>query len=206
MTQLFAMAIFALVTSISPGPVNIIATVTGANCGYIRTIPHITGATIGFVSILFLLGFGLAQFINEVPYLTEILTYIGGSFLLYLAYKVAMQDPMIGDDSELETNAPSLIQGMMCQWLNPKAWIVSLAGISVFSGYDAEINALLLFCVIFFIICYASISAWAVWGITIRTVLDTPKLTERFCRQLEPEDVTMYKDCSLLALPASPEK
>ncbi|CAM3847526.1 LysE family translocator [Xenorhabdus thuongxuanensis] len=175
MTQLIAMAVFALVTSISPGPVNIIATITGANCGYIRTIPHITGATIGFVSILFLLGFGLAQVINEVPYLTEMLTYIGGSFLLYLAYKVAMQNPMIGDDSELETSAPSLIQGIMCQWLNPKAWIVSLAGISVFSSHDAEINALLLFCAIFFIVCYASISAWAILGITIRTVLDTPK-------------------------------
>ncbi|MEQ1963629.1 LysE family translocator [Xenorhabdus khoisanae] len=175
MTQLFAMTVFAFVTSISPGPVNIIATVTGANCGYIRTIPHITGATIGFVSILFLLGFGLAQIINEVPYLTEILTYIGGSFLLYLAYKVAMQNPMIGDDSEPETSAPSLIQGIMCQWLNPKAWIVSLAGISVFSSHDAEINALLLFCGVFFIVCYASISAWAVLGITIKTVLDTPK-------------------------------
>ncbi|MDC9595579.1 LysE family translocator [Xenorhabdus anantnagensis] len=175
MTQLLAMAVFALVTSISPGPVNIIATVTGANCGYIRTIPHITGATIGFVSILFLLGFGLAQVINEVPYLTEMLTYIGGSFLLYLAYKVAMQNPMIGDDNEPEASAPSLIQGIMCQWLNPKAWIVSLAGISVFSSHDAEINALLLFCAIFFIVCYASISAWAVLGITIRTVLDIPK-------------------------------
>ncbi|WP_340614607.1 LysE family translocator [Xenorhabdus thailandensis] len=175
MTQLFSMAVFAFVTSISPGPVNIIATVTGANCGYIRTIPHITGATIGFVSILFLLGFGLAQVINEVPYLTEIFTYIGGSFLLYLAYKIAIQNPMIRDDSKLETNAPSLIQGMMCQWLNPKAWIVSLAGISVFNSRDVEINSLLLFCAIFFIVCYASISAWAVLGMTIRTVLDIPK-------------------------------
>ncbi|CDL84914.1 LysE family translocator [Xenorhabdus szentirmaii] len=175
MTQLFAMAVFALVTSISPGPVNIIATVTGANCGYIRTIPHITGATIGFVSILFLLGFGLAQLINEVPYLTEVLTYIGGCFLLYLAYKVAMQKPTNVDDSKLETSAPSFIQGMLCQWLNPKAWIVSLAGISVFfSNHDAEIATLLLFCVIFFVVCYASISVWAVLGITIRTILDTP--------------------------------
>ncbi|MBD2785730.1 LysE family translocator [Xenorhabdus sp. DI] len=177
MTQLFAMAVFALVTSISPGPVNIIATVTGANCGYIRTIPHITGATIGFVSILFLLGFGLAQLINGVPYLTEVLTYIGGGFLLYLAYKVAMQNPMsVDDNSGLETRAPSFIQGMLCQWLNPKAWVVSLAGISVFfSSRDAEMTALLLFCGIFFIVCYASISVWAVLGITIRTVLDTPK-------------------------------
>ncbi|MCC8365927.1 LysE family translocator [Xenorhabdus sp. PB61.4] len=175
MTQLIAMAVFAFVTSISPGPVNIIATVTGANCGYIRTVPHITGATIGFVSILFLLGFGLAQFINEIPYLTETLTYIGGCFLLYLAYKVAVQNTRVSDNSELKISAPSLIQGVMCQWLNPKAWIVSLAGISVFSSHDAEINTLLLFCAIFFIVCYASISAWAVLGITIRKILNIPE-------------------------------
>ncbi|WP_340610624.1 LysE family translocator [Xenorhabdus bharatensis] len=175
MTQLIAMAVFAFITSISPGPVNIIATVTGANCGYVRTIPHIIGATIGFVSILFLLGFGLAQVINEVPYLTEIITYIGGCFLLYLAYKVAMQNTRINDNSEPNNSAPSLIQGIMCQWLNPKAWIVSLAGISVFSSHDAGINILLLFCAIFFIVCYASISAWAILGITIRTILNIPK-------------------------------
>ncbi|OTA19835.1 amino acid transporter LysE [Xenorhabdus beddingii] len=176
MTQLIAMAVFAFVTSISPGPVNILATFTGANCGYVRTLPHITGATIGFVSILFLLGFGLSQVINEVPYLTEILTYIGGCFLLYLAYKVAMQNPMSGDGHEPKTRAPSLVQGMMCQWLNPKAWVVSLAGISVFfNSRDANIDELLLFCGIFFIVCYASISAWAVLGVTIRTVLDKPK-------------------------------
>lgn len=88
-SQLIAMAAFALVTSISPGPVNILATVTGANYGYTRTIPHITGATFGFVSILFLLGFGLSQFIAEIPYLAKGMTYVGGSFLLYLAGVVA---------------------------------------------------------------------------------------------------------------------
>ncbi|MDW6004674.1 LysE family translocator [Vibrio mangrovi] len=175
MTILLAMAIFALVTSISPGPVNILATVTGANCGYLRTVPHIMGATLGFVTILFLLGFGLSQFLSEAPYLTDILTYLGGAFLLYLSYKVATQNPL-SDSEEDNTSAPSLFQGIMCQWLNPKAWIVSLAGISVFfHDNSAELEKLLIFCSIFFVVCYASISVWAVLGVTIRSILSTPR-------------------------------
>jgi threonine/homoserine/homoserine lactone efflux protein len=170
------MTVFALVTSISPGPVNILATVTGANHGYARTIPHITGATFGFVSILFLLGFGLSQFMTGNPYLVKAMTYVGGSFLLYLAYKVAIQEPSIKTgDSEEESAAPSLLQGIMCQWLNPKAWVVSLAGISVFyAGQNVGLEILLLFCGIFFVVCYISISAWALLGVTISSIIETP--------------------------------
>lgn len=172
-----AMGTFALITSISPGPVNILATITGANHGYIRTIPHIAGATFGFVSILFLLGFGLSTFITQTPYLANIMTYLGGGFLLYLAYKVASQKPTTQDKYHQEGSAaPSFLQGVMCQWLNPKAWIVSLAGISFFyTDQNLELEILLLFCTVFFVVCYASISIWAVLGVTIRTTLETPK-------------------------------
>ncbi len=181
-TLLIAMAVFALATSISPGPVNILATVTGANHGYARTVPHITGATVGFVSILFLLGLGLSQFMAKFPYLTDIMTYIGGTFLLYLAYKVATQKPTTDEEhTENKGAAPSILQGMMCQWLNPKAWIVSLAGISVFyTGQDARLDILILFCAIFFVVCYLSISVWAILGMTLRSVLETPKQFQLF--------------------------
>lgn len=181
-TSLIAMGTFALITSISPGPVNILATVTGANHGYLRTIPHITGATIGFVSILFLLGFGLSTFITQIPYLAEGMAYIGGCFLLYLAYKVASQEPTKRSDKAKENStAPSCLQGMMCQWLNPKAWMVSLAGISVFyTDPSLKVDTLLLFCTVFFIVCYASISIWAILGVTIRSALETPSQFKLF--------------------------
>ncbi|MDA0148288.1 LysE family translocator [Vibrio sp. LaRot3] len=174
---LIPMAVFALVTSISPGPVNIIATVTGANHGYARTVPHIIGATLGFVSILFLFGLSLSLMMIEISNLAKEVTYVGGSFLLYLAYKVATQEPSINNEEcKGSRTAPSLLQGIMCQWLNPKAWIVSLAGISVFyTGHDAGIWMLSLFCVIFFVVCYISISVWAKLGVAISAILETPK-------------------------------
>lgn len=170
------MVIFALITSISPGPVNIIATATGANWGYLRTVPHIIGATFGFVFILFFLGLGLAEFINGTPYLTAILTYAGGGFLLYLAYKIAMQNTESDNENAPEIKAPSFLQGILCQWLNPKAWVVSLAGISVFLGnHGMQINILLIFCGVFFVVCYASISVWAILGVAIKAILDIPR-------------------------------
>ncbi|OEF27737.1 LysE family translocator [Vibrio rumoiensis] len=175
MTMFFAMAMFAFVTSISPGPVNILATVTGANFGYSRTVPHILGATIGFVSILFLLGLGFAQVISSSLVITKALTYLGGVFLLYLAYKVATIHEINADNS-VSGSAPSLSQGILCQWLNPKAWIVSLSGISVFFNTgDVVSSDLMIFCFIFFIVCYASISIWAIVGLTIGTTLKKSK-------------------------------
>uniref|UniRef100_UPI0015F7DE19 LysE family translocator n=1 Tax=Aliivibrio sp. SR45-2 TaxID=2760931 RepID=UPI0015F7DE19 len=107
MTLFLAMAMFALITSLSPGPVNILATITGANHGYVKTIPHIFGATVGFVSILILLGLGLIQVLDNSHTATSILNYLGSTFLLYLAYKVATSD-RADKDRDNKGNAPTM--------------------------------------------------------------------------------------------------
>ncbi|WP_235630786.1 MULTISPECIES: LysE family translocator [Aliivibrio] len=174
MTLFLAMAMFALVTSLSPGPVNILATITGANHGYVRTIPHIFGATIGFVSILIILGLGLIQAFDDSHTATKVLNYLGSVFLLYLAYKVATSGKTEQDDTK-KNAAPTLFQGLLCQWLNPKAWIVSLSGVTVFSSNGViPLEDLGAFSVIFFIVCYCCISTWALLGLTIGKYLEHP--------------------------------
>ncbi|MEL6998273.1 MAG: LysE family translocator, partial [Pseudomonadota bacterium] len=44
-----ALAVFAFVTSITPGPNNIMLMTSGVNFGFYRTIPHMLGVGIGFV-------------------------------------------------------------------------------------------------------------------------------------------------------------
>ena len=179
-TTYLAMATFALVTSISPGPVNILATVSGANHGYIKSVPHILGATSGFVALLFLSGIGLSGFIQTVPGGLSILSYSGSAFLLYLSYKVAYSE--ISDNGFVDhLAAPTFLQGAMCQGLNPKAWIVSLSAIALFIGEGAlEYSQLLAFCGLFFLVCYCSISTWAVFGTLLKRVLQNPDHHRRF--------------------------
>ena len=61
---ILALAGFAFVTSITPGPNNIMLMTSGANFGFRRTIPHMLGVGIGFCLMIVLVGFGLAA-INQ---------------------------------------------------------------------------------------------------------------------------------------------
>ncbi|KAB2826409.1 LysE family translocator [Aliivibrio finisterrensis] len=174
MSLFLAMVMFAFVTSLSPGPVNILATITGANHGYTRTVPHIFGATVGFVLILIILGLGLIRAFNDSHTATLALNYLGSAFLLYLAYKVATSERAEHNKNKKD-DAPTMLQGLLCQWLNPKAWIVSLSGLTVFSSNGViPLEDLGVFSVIFFIVCYCCISTWALLGITIGKYLEHP--------------------------------
>ncbi|MBL4798228.1 MAG: LysE family translocator [Oleispira sp.] len=173
MSTLYAMAIFALATSITPGPVNIIATSSGVNFGFLRTLPHILGATIGFTSILIMLGAGLANTLAFSPSFVTCLSYAGSAFLLYMSYKIAFATSK--SDKAKSLAPPSIFEGFMCQWLNPKAWIVALSGTAVFvNGGENEVDTMLIFSIVFFIICFLSISAWAALGVSIQRFLSKP--------------------------------
>ena len=54
-----ALAAFAFVSSITPGPNNLMLMASGANFGFRRTVPHMLGIGIGFSLMLLLVGAGL---------------------------------------------------------------------------------------------------------------------------------------------------
>ena len=72
-----SMSAFALVSSISPGPVNIVALTCGVQSGFRASLRHVTGATVGFTALLVLLGLGLHELLARYPQLTVALQYFG---------------------------------------------------------------------------------------------------------------------------------
>ncbi|MCA3557226.1 MAG: LysE family translocator, partial [Rhodobacter sp.] len=48
METLPALVLFALVTSVTPGPNNLLLMASGANFGFRRTVPHMLGVSLGF--------------------------------------------------------------------------------------------------------------------------------------------------------------
>jgi len=54
-----ALYLFAIATSITPGPNNIMLLASGVNFGLRRTLPHTLGISIGFCVLLLSVGFGL---------------------------------------------------------------------------------------------------------------------------------------------------
>lgn len=175
-TVMIPMFIFALVGAISPGPVNIIATGSGASFGFRKTFPHIFGATVAYTLIVLLVGLGLNHWLTAFPEITNALQYIGSAFLLYMSYKIATAVPMDCQKIAESKRPPSLIEGALAQGLNPKAWLVSMSGVSLFvSAHSQATLYLLVFCLISFTVCLLGISTWAAIGHSIRGLLSTTK-------------------------------
>lgn len=140
---------------------------------------HVTGATFGFTLLLLLTGLGLHEIQSRWPYLTTLIQWAGVAFLFYMAYKLAIDDGRLGADEA--TQGPSLISGAAMQWLNPKAWLASVAGMG---AYAANGDRLLVwqFTVVYFVICYGSIACWAYAGSFLRQYLNDPRQVRLFNR------------------------
>ncbi|MDF0605959.1 LysE family translocator [Neisseriaceae bacterium TC5R-5] len=161
MNLYFSMVAFALASSLSPGPVNLVALSSGARYGFSASLRHISGATIGFTLLLLLIGLGLHALLSQLPYLDQAIHYAGMAFLLFIAYKLARSDGEFAQQSSAPP--PSFLHGAIMQWLNPKAWLASLAGMG---AYAASGSTLLVgqFALIYFVVCYGSLACWGYAG------------------------------------------
>ena len=90
-----ALAGFAFVTSITPGPNNLMLMASGANFGFRRTIPHMLGIGIGHMVMVFLLGAGLIRVFDTWPVTHDVLKTVSIAYLLWLAWKIATAAPVL---------------------------------------------------------------------------------------------------------------
>ena len=54
----FALVVFAFVSSVTPGPNNLMLLASGVNFGFRRTVPHMAGIGFGFWLLLRAVGLG----------------------------------------------------------------------------------------------------------------------------------------------------
>ncbi len=167
MSIIIAMATFSFAMSISPGPVTMMTVISGANHGFWRTLPFVSGATIGFTLLLVISGLGITQFVQQYPMVMDILLLGGCGFIAYMGVGLAGASL---DVSEKKRNIPHFREGFLLQWLNPKAWVACVAGVSVFSADDGHAS-LMLFSGIYFCVCYLCIGFWAYAGDKARAFL-----------------------------------
>lgn len=171
MSNFISMAAFALATSITPGPVNLIALGAGARYGLRASLRHVTGATAGFVLLLVLIGLGLHELIARWPLVTRAIQWAGVVFLLYVAYRLAIDDGQLARANS--DSRPSMLIGASMQWLNPKAWLASIAGTGAFAA-SGERALVWQFAAIYFVVCFGSIACWAWAGASLRNVMREP--------------------------------
>ncbi len=168
---------FAFVTSVTPGPNNIMLMTSGANFGFGRTVPHMFGISVGHMVMTLLLGLGLVGLFHAYPQSYTVLKVIAVAYFLWLAWKFATAAPPVEGQAG---GAPmTFLQAAAFQWANPKAWAMSLGAVTNFAP-DQSVGAVALVAVVFACVNLPSVSLWTWMGRELRRFLTGPARLQAF--------------------------
>jgi threonine/homoserine/homoserine lactone efflux protein len=133
MIGLLPLVVFGFVSSVTPGPNNILLWGSGTAFGFRRTIPHIVGTATGLGTMALAVAAGLGVLIATVPQLQVVMKVVGSIYLLVLAYQIAGAHGLRRGDV---SRPLGILQASAFQVINPKAWIFAVGAITTFRPTD----------------------------------------------------------------------
>ncbi|WOF74987.1 LysE family translocator [Parvibaculaceae bacterium PLY_AMNH_Bact1] len=171
LSTLLPMFVFAIASTGTPGPNNIMVMTSGANFGYWRTVPHMLGIALGFSGMVVALGLGFSQLFAVYPQVHEMLKWMGTGYLLFLAWKIATAakpEDAEANGAKAEGAPLTFVQAALFQWVNPKAWMVGIAGLTAFTSNDGnyELQTLII-AGVFLAVSFPLSSFWCSFGTII---------------------------------------
>ncbi|MBY0544507.1 MAG: LysE family translocator [Gammaproteobacteria bacterium] len=159
---LMTFLLFAFVSSITPGPNNIMLLSSGVNFGFRRTIPHMSGVSLGFSAMVLVVGVGLGAVFMHYPVMYTALRYISALYLIYLAGKIAFSGaPM---KSNVTAKPITFWQAVAFQWVNPKAWLMSVAAIAAYAPEQHFTSSIIFISIIFILFVAPCSILWTAMG------------------------------------------
>jgi threonine/homoserine/homoserine lactone efflux protein len=164
-----ALMAFCFVSSITPGPNNVMLFASGVNFGVWRTVPHMFGISIGFAGLLGCVGLGLGQVLVWYPPLFSVIKIAGVVYLLYLAWRIATSGPVKTGSSAAKPL--TFVDAALFQWVNPKAWIMATTAMSLYTENGAFYLNVVIIIATFCLLNFPSISVWAVFGALMKRFL-----------------------------------
>lgn len=132
----FAAAVFFLI--ITPGPGVLTTAGVGAGFGYGPGARFLAGLFVGTNAVMLLVATGLTAIVLGVPELRAALLLASVAYFVYLAAKIAFAGAKVGF-IEAE-RAPGFWNGVMLQFINPKAYAVNNLLLSGYGFYPESIG------------------------------------------------------------------
>ena len=176
---LLALAVFSFVTSITPGPNNMMLLASGVNFGFARTVPHILGVTLGHAFLVYCIGLGIGAVLTAHPLAYTALQIVGAAYLLYLSWKIATAGPLQGGDNP-RSRPLSFLGAVAFQWVNPKGVLIAVGAIGAYAPKDDYLVNIAVVALAFGIVNLPCVSVWALFGTVLRRVLTDPRWVRVF--------------------------
>ncbi len=164
---------YAFVMSITPGPNNVMLTASGARFGFRRTVPHILGIVFGFTVQLLAVCAGLSALFSRWPALQTTLSWLGALYLLFLGWRLLKSSEARAD---VHARPVRFLEAAMFQFLNPKAWVMSLTSATLF--LPQELGLLLRGAYMTLVmegVGLPCMAVWALFGSSLKNLLAAPR-------------------------------
>ncbi len=175
---LIAASLFSFVSSITPGPNNMMMLASGVNFGFRRSVPHWLGICGGFTFMLCAVGLGLHTLLADHPALYDLMRYAGSAYLVWMAWRLATASasPASQDDDtpSSESRPLGVLAAAAFQWVNPKAWVMAVTAMSAYLPARAQAIDIVVLALLFGVINLPCVACWAGGGAALRRFLQDP--------------------------------
>lgn len=173
LTLIFAILLFAVSATFTPGPNNIMLTASAANFGFRKTLPHMLGISFGFPLMVAAIGLGFGFVFEQFPILHLVLKYVGAAYLLWLSWKIMTAHQ--AKERGRQAIPMSFLQAAAFQWVNPKAWIMAVSAVSTYTSVQGNVFFEVgMITAIFAMVSFPSTCTWALIGVGLGHVLNDP--------------------------------
>jgi threonine/homoserine/homoserine lactone efflux protein len=176
---LWALAAFAFVASITPGPNNLMLMTSGVKYGFGRTLPHLTGVVLGFALMIAVVGLGLSILFERYPQILPTMRIAGSLYMVWLALRIALAKPI--SKAEPGGRPIGFFAAAGFQWVNPKAWAMALGALAAYAGVvDSYAGGVLLIAALCGVIAIPCCIAWTLFGASLSRLLMDPRVSRPF--------------------------
>lgn len=170
----WALLVFVVVTTFTPGPNNAMLMTTGLNFGFRRGQPHLWGVALGFTVMVLAVGVGLGAVFQAYPVVYTVLKYVGAAYLLYLAWQIATAGPV--QEQDIAGGRPmTFLEAAAFQWFNPKGWVMAVGAISTYAAVAAFPFNVLLIASLCGSLGILSSATWLGFGAGLKRLLTSPR-------------------------------
>ncbi|MGE8058867.1 LysE family translocator [Pseudomonas sp. NPDC089547] len=173
--SLLPFILFALVSSISPGPTNLLVLAHGARVGLRASLAPIVAACGAAAGIVLVVGLGLGELLLRHPMAQQLMSWAGVLWLSWLAWK--MLRSAAAPLQAATAQGFSAVSAASLQVVNPKVWLMAVAVVGVFAAPTLPVWQLAL---VFLLIALPSMTAWAMLGVGSARWLQTPRRLQVF--------------------------
>ncbi|HEX3032502.1 MAG TPA: LysE family transporter [Bacillota bacterium] len=169
MLNIGAFISYALITTFTPGPNNIMSMTNASRHGFSRSIRFNYGVFCGFVVIILLCTLFSAGLYRFIPAIKPVMTLVGAAYILQLAWKILRSQPK---DSEAAEAMNTFKAGLLLQFVNPKVILYGITTVSTFIlPYYSSPALLAGFAVLLAFLGFVGTCSWALFGAVFQRFL-----------------------------------